>query len=80
MAAVSKAQRRAIAIAEHHPEELRGKNRSLLKMKRSDMHDFASTREKGLPEHVRRGKKRHSSHHRGRRRKMHRGGKRHGKR
>jgi len=50
MPAKSVAQRQAIAIAEHHPEELYERNKSLLKMKRSDMHDFASTSEKGLPE------------------------------
>lgn len=49
MPARSKAQRRAIAIAEHHPSEVFARNRGLLKMKRSDMHDFAATKEKGLP-------------------------------
>lgn len=49
MAAKSKKQRRAIAIAEHSPKKLYKKNRGLLKMKKSDMHDFASTKEKGLP-------------------------------
>ena len=49
MPSVSTAQRRAIAIAEHHPDQLYARNRSLLSMKRSDMHDFASTKEKGLP-------------------------------
>jgi len=53
MPAKSIAQRRAIAIASHHPEKLYSRNRSLLKMKRKDMHDFASTREKGLPRHKR---------------------------
>ena len=48
MPSVSKAQRRAIAIAEHHPKKLYKRNRSLLKMSRADMHDFASTKEKGL--------------------------------
>lgn len=49
MPAVSTAQREAIAIAEHHPEQLYARNRGLLKMKHKDMHDFASTSEKGLP-------------------------------
>lgn len=42
-------QRRLIAIAEHHPEEVSAKNKSVLSMKKKDMHDFASTPEKGLP-------------------------------
>lgn len=50
MPAKSKAQRRAIAIAEHHPEQLYARNRGLLKMSHSDMHDFAATPEKGLEE------------------------------
>jgi len=49
MPAVSEAQRRAIAIAEHEPGKLYKRNRGLLKMDKSDMHDFASTPEKGLP-------------------------------
>jgi hypothetical protein len=42
--------RRAAAIAEHHPEELYGRNRALLSMSREQLHEFASTPEKGLPE------------------------------
>jgi hypothetical protein len=49
MPAVSKKQRRAMAIAEHHPEELYGKNKGLLKMTHGQLHDFAATKEKGLP-------------------------------
>lgn len=52
MPAKSKAQRIAMAIAEHHPEQLNPENKGLAKMKKSDLHDFASTPEKGLPEHV----------------------------
>ena len=48
MPATSKAQRRAIAIAEHAPKKLYKRNKSLLGMSRKDMHDFASTKEKGL--------------------------------
>ena len=47
MPAKSKAQRRAMAIAEHHPEE--SYHPSMTKMKHSDLHEFASTKEKGLP-------------------------------
>jgi hypothetical protein len=56
MPAHSKAQRRAMAIAEHHPEE--SYYPSMTKMKHSDLHDFASTKEKGLPQ--KKGKKRSS--------------------
>lgn len=52
MPAESKAQRIATAIAEHHPEELNPENKGLAKMSHKDLHDFASTSEKGLPYHV----------------------------
>jgi hypothetical protein len=50
MPALSIKQRRAMAIAEHHPEELNKKNRGLLAMSHRQLHDFASTPEKDLPE------------------------------
>ena len=61
MPAESVAQRQAIAIAEHSPEKLYARNKGLLKMKKSDMHDFASTSEKGLPSyaHARKARKAH---------------------
>lgn len=49
MPAVSKAQRRAMAIAKHHPSKLYKRNRGLLKMSKSQLHDFAKTKERGLP-------------------------------
>jgi hypothetical protein len=49
MPAVSKAQRRLMVIAEHHPEKIKGSNRGILKMSHNQLHDFASTKEKGLP-------------------------------
>ncbi len=49
MPAKSKKVRRAMAIAEHHPEKLFKRNRGLLKMNKSQLHDFAATSEKGLP-------------------------------
>jgi len=49
MPAVSKAQRRAMAIAKHHPSKLYKRNRGLLKMSKSHLHDFAKTKEHGLP-------------------------------
>jgi len=49
MPAVSKKQRRAMAIAEHHPEKLYERNKGMKKMKKKQLHDFASTKEKKLP-------------------------------
>lgn len=49
MPAVSKAQRTAAAIAEHHPEQLYERNKGLLGMSKGELHKFASTKEKGLP-------------------------------
>jgi hypothetical protein len=50
MPATSKKQRRMMAIAEHHPEELYKRNRGVLKMKHEQLHDYASTKEKKLPQ------------------------------
>jgi hypothetical protein len=47
MPAVSEKQRRFMAIAEHEPGKLRGKKPN---MSQGQLHDFASTPEKGLPE------------------------------
>lgn len=58
MPAKSKKQREAMAIAEHHPEKLYKKNKGMAKMSRSQLHDFATTSEKGLPEKVKK-------HHKG---------------
>lgn len=52
MPARSRAQRRLMAIAEHHPEMVRVANRGVLSMTKQQMHDFSSTKEKGLAEHV----------------------------
>jgi hypothetical protein len=49
MPSVSKNQRRAMAIAEHNPSKLHKKNMGLLKMTHDQLHDFATTTEKGLP-------------------------------
>lgn len=51
MPATSKAFRRLAAIAEHHPEQVSKKNRGVLSMGKKQLHDFAATSEKGLPEH-----------------------------
>ena len=53
--AVSKAQRRAMAIAEHHPEQ--SYYPALTRMSHADLHAKASTKEKGLP-HRKSGRKR----------------------
>ena len=37
-----------MAIAEHHPGEVYERNKGLLKMTKSQLHDFAATKEKGL--------------------------------
>lgn len=50
MPAESKAQRRLFAIAENKPEKLQKKNRGLLKMSKKKLHEFAATKEKGLPQ------------------------------
>jgi hypothetical protein len=52
MPAKSIAQRQVMGIAEHHPEKLYAKNKGLLKMSKSQLHDFASTPDKGLPMHT----------------------------
>ena len=46
MPAVSEKQRELFAIAEHHPEKLKGKNVRLTKLSHQTLHDFAAT--KGL--------------------------------
>lgn len=50
MPSVSQAQQKAMAIAEHNPKALFKRNRGLLGMKHSQLHDFAATPRKGLPE------------------------------
>jgi hypothetical protein len=58
MPAKSKKQRRAMAIAKHHPSKLYKKNRSLLKMSKKQLHEYASTKEKGLPKKKKKKSKR----------------------
>lgn len=49
----SKAQQALMAIAEHNPFLLRGKNKKVASsMTHKQLHDFASTKTKKLPEHV----------------------------
>lgn len=61
MPAVSKKQQVAMAIAEHEPSKLYGRNKSLLKMSHQQLHDFAATPRKGLPESA--PKKKRGLHH-----------------
>lgn len=49
MPALSIKQRRLMAMAEHNPSAISDKNKSVLSMSKDDLHDFASTPEKGLP-------------------------------
>jgi len=48
MPAKSKAQRRLMSIALHHPEKLYSRNRAVLNMAKSELRKFAATKEKGL--------------------------------
>ena len=49
MPAVSQAQQKAMAIAEHDPGKLKSRNKGLLRMSHDQLHDFASTPREGLP-------------------------------
>ncbi len=50
MPAKSKAQQQVFAIAEHSPRKLHKKNRGLLKLSKSKLSEFASTKTKSLPQ------------------------------
>jgi uncharacterized protein YjiK len=47
MPAKSESQRRLMAIAEHNPSALYSKNKGVLNMSHSQLHDFASTKNAG---------------------------------
>ncbi len=49
MPAKSIKQRRAMSIAEHHPEKLYERNEGLKKMSKSQLSEYAETKEKSLP-------------------------------
>ena len=55
----SKAQQIAMAIAEHHPEDLYARNKGLADMTHKQLHEFASTPRTGLPsyKHARKARK-----------------------
>ena len=50
MPSVSKKQRKLMAIAEHDPSAVSGKNEAVTNMSHEQLHDFAATPESGLPE------------------------------
>lgn len=52
MPAKSVAQAIAMRIAEHNPGKLYKKNKGLLKMSHTQLHEFAVTPNKGLPQKV----------------------------
>lgn len=56
MPAKSKVQQKAMAIAAHDPSKLYKKNRDLLRMANSQLHDFAATKTSRLPEHTKKKK------------------------
>lgn len=58
MPAVSKAQRQFFAICEHNPSHARGKCPDMTK---AQLHDYAATSEKGLPQKVKQKKHRRTS-------------------
>ncbi len=49
MPAVSKKQRKMMAIALHTPEKLHARNRAAASMSKTDLEHFASTKETNLP-------------------------------
>ena len=57
MPAQSKAQQRLFAIAEHNPEALKSRNKSLADLPDKTLHEFAATKTTGLSNHVRAGKR-----------------------
>jgi hypothetical protein len=54
MPAKSKAQQRLFAIAKHHPEQLYARNKAVAQAPASVKEEFASTKVKGKPQHVKR--------------------------
>lgn len=51
MPAQSQAQQALMALALHSPSKVSKKNKGVLKMKKSQLDAFASTKKKGLPKH-----------------------------
>lgn len=61
MPAESKAQRRFFGMVEHDPNASPAVAKAAGSMTKEQAHDFAATKEKGLPEHVKH--KHHKAHH-----------------
>jgi hypothetical protein len=61
MPAVSQKQQIAMAIAEHAPDKLFARNRSLLGMSHQQLHEFASTPRKNLPKRAPKAKSRNQA-------------------
>jgi len=57
MPAKSKKQQQLMAIAEHNPEDISAENKGVLKMSKSQLHEFSTTNHKGLPVRVKKEKK-----------------------
>lgn len=57
MPAKSKKPRRAMAIAKHHPEKLYKRNRGMLSMRKAELHEYATSKEKGLPARAKKRRK-----------------------
>jgi len=47
-----------MAIAKHHPSKLYRRNKGVLKMSKRQLHEYAKTKEKGLPHKKKKKKKR----------------------
>ena len=58
MPSVSISQKRLAGLAEHNPEKVYKKNRSILGMSGIELHKFASGPEKGLPYKTKKKKRR----------------------
>jgi len=66
MPAVSKKQRRLMAIAEHNPEEVYKKNRGVLGMSMKQLGEYASTSERSLPAEAKKNRKKFKAYAKGR--------------
>lgn len=56
MPAKSQAQQALMALAENNPSAVSKRNRGVLKMSHTQLHDFASTKVKDLSEHLKKKK------------------------
>lgn len=57
MPSTSKRQQALMAIAEHEPSKVKPENKGVVKMTKTQLHEFASTDTKGLPVQVKKEKK-----------------------